>query len=67
MHLTIEKIMPGSNRILLLNHQTQKFQRNVLDVMPKTIFKIFAKVRKSAQLEIFALLFYKNGLVKKNC
>ena len=32
----------------------------------QTILKGFAKVRKSAQFEIFALLFYKNGLMKQN-
>ena len=32
----------------------------------QTIFKGFSKVRKSALFEIFALLFYKNGLREQN-
>ena len=32
----------------------------------QTIFRGFAKVHKSAQFEIFALLFYKNGLMKQS-
>ena len=32
----------------------------------QTIFKGFAKVRKSEKFEIFALLLYKNGLMKQD-
>ena len=49
------------------NDQIQKFQFYMLDnrYHAQSIFKGFAKVRKSAQLQIFALLFYKNGLMKQ--
>ena len=68
-------MMPGSIGILLQHHQTQKFQRLLLDnrYHVQTIFKVFTKVRKYVQIranthkyaQIRAFLDFCTFVVKK--
>ena len=45
--------MPWSCRILLRHHQTKKNSFPLLRPYAQTVFKVYTKVRKSAQFDIF--------------